>query len=112
MEIDPSAPAIAHGETFIEARPEAVFAVIAAIDDWPRWNTDVKAVELEFVRFAHEADVETTVRVRYEDGTTGTSTKRLALSDVPDAVREDFEKKGASRVFRSWPFPWQRVRAL
>ena len=47
MEIDPSAPAIAHGEAFIEARPEAVFAVSAAIDDWPRWNTDVKSVELD-----------------------------------------------------------------
>ncbi len=47
MEIDPSASVIARGATFIEARPEAVFAVIAAIDDWPRWNTDVKSVEVD-----------------------------------------------------------------
>lgn len=72
----------------------------------------VRAVELEFVRYAQDNDVETTVRVRYEDGKTGTSTKRLALAEVPEAVREDFEKKGSTRVFRTWTFPWQRVHAL
>jgi hypothetical protein len=72
----------------------------------------VHAVELEFVRYAHESEVEATVRVRYEDGNTGTSTRRFALPDVPVAVRQDFEQKGSSRVFRSWAFPWQRVRAL
>jgi hypothetical protein len=72
----------------------------------------VRAVELEFVRYAHEGEVETTVRVRYEDGTTGTSTQRLPLADIPEAVRSDFDAKGSTRVFRSWAFPWQRVRAL
>ena len=72
----------------------------------------VRAVELEFVRYAQDADVATTVRVRYEDGKTGTSTKRLALADVPEGVRDDFEKKGSTRVFRTWTFPWQRVHAL
>jgi hypothetical protein len=69
----------------------------------------VKAVELEFVRYAHETDVETTVRVRYEDGKTGTSTRRIPLADVPEAVRSDFDKKGSTRVFRTWSFPWQRI---
>ncbi len=72
----------------------------------------VRAVELEFVRYAHEGEVETTVRVRYEDGRTGTSTRRLPLTDIPAAVRADFDAKGSTRVFRSWAFPWQRVRAL
>jgi hypothetical protein len=72
----------------------------------------VRAVELEFVRYAHESDVETTVRVRYENGKTGTATKRLALTDMPEAVRSDFEKNGSTRVFRTWAFPWQRVVAL
>jgi len=72
----------------------------------------VKAVELEFVRYAHEADVAATVRVRYEDGKTGTSTRRFALDDVPAGVRADFEQKGSTRVFRTWAFPWQRVHAL
>jgi hypothetical protein len=72
----------------------------------------VKAVELEFVRYAHEADVETTIRVRYEDGRTGTATRRLALADVPLAIRTDFEKNGSTRVFRTWFFPWQRAISL
>jgi hypothetical protein len=72
----------------------------------------VRAVELEFVRYAHEPDVETTVRVRYEDGKTGSATKRLALADVPEAVRTDFEKNQSTRVFRTWAFPWQRIVAL
>lgn len=72
----------------------------------------VRAVELEFVRYAHEGEVEATVRVRYEDGRSGTSTRRLALADVPEAVRADFDAKGSTRVFRTWTFPWNRVRAL
>ena len=72
----------------------------------------VRAVELEFVRYAHEGEIETTVRVRYEDGKTGTSTRRLPAADIPEAVRSDFDAKGSTRVFRSWAFPWQRVRAL
>jgi hypothetical protein len=72
----------------------------------------VSAVDLEFVRYAHESDVEATVRVRYEDGAHGSSTRRIALGDVPADVRVDFEKKGTTRVFRSWTFPWQRARAL
>jgi len=72
----------------------------------------VRAVELEFVRYAHERDVEVTVRVRYEDGTTGTATQRLTLVDVPEVVRAELDAKGSTRVFRSWAFPWQRVRAL
>ena len=47
MEINRSAPAVAEGEKFIESEPEVVFGVIAAIDDWPSWNTDVKSVDVE-----------------------------------------------------------------
>jgi hypothetical protein len=72
----------------------------------------VRAVELEFLRYPHEDDIEATVRVRYENGKVGQATRRLAMSDVPEAVRTDFSSKGATRVFRTWSFPWQRVRAL
>jgi hypothetical protein len=72
----------------------------------------VRAVELEFVRYAHEADFEATMRVRYEDGRIGTATRRFAPADVPEAVREELQSKGSTRAFRSWAFPWQRVRAL
>jgi hypothetical protein len=78
--------------------------VVARIED------HVRAVELEFVRYAHEADVETTIRVRYEDGKSGAASRRLALADVPETVRRDFEAKGTTRVFRTWSFPWQQVR--
>jgi hypothetical protein len=47
MEINRSAPAIASGETFIDAAPEVVFGVIAAIDEWPSWNRNVKSVDVE-----------------------------------------------------------------
>lgn len=72
----------------------------------------VQSVELEFVRYPHETDVEATVRVRYEDGKVGTSTRRLSASDVPEAVQSDFTAKRSTRVFRTWTFPWQRVHAL
>lgn len=72
----------------------------------------VKGVELEFVRYTHENDAEVTVRVRYEDGNAGTATKRIAWSEVPEAVRDDFGRRGGTRVFRSWVFPWSRMSAL
>lgn len=72
----------------------------------------VRTVELEFVKYAHDADAEVTVRVRYDDGNKGETSKRMAWTDVPEAVRSEFDKKGGTRVFRAWTFPWQRVSAL
>lgn len=72
----------------------------------------VKAVELEFVKYAHETEAEVTIRVRYEDGNAGTATKRLPFTDVPEAVRADFASRSGTRVFRTWSFPWARVRVL
>jgi hypothetical protein len=70
----------------------------------------VRDVELEYTRYAHENDAEVLLRVRYEDGKSSTATKRMAWTDVPQAVRDDFEKKKTSRVFRTWTFPWSRAR--
>jgi hypothetical protein len=78
--------------------------VVSRIED------KVKAVELEYVKYAHESEVEVTLRVRYEDGNAGTATKRLAATDIPVAIRADFDKRGGTRVFRTWVFPWARVR--
>ncbi|CAN5911257.1 hypothetical protein BH11MYX4_BH11MYX4_62690 [soil metagenome] len=72
----------------------------------------VKAVELEYVKYAHEADAEVTLRVRYEDGNAGTASKRLSWTDVPATIRAEFEARGGTRIFRTWVFPWARVRAL
>jgi hypothetical protein len=77
-----------------------------------RVEDKVKAVELEFVKYAHDNEAEVTLRVRYEDGNAGTATKRLAWTDIPEAVRTDFDRRGGTRVFRTWVFPWARVRAL
>lgn len=79
--------------------PAIVSAVEAAVD----------RVELEFVRYAHESDVEASVRVRYEDGRTGSATRRLAWDDVPPSVRHDFDHRASTRVFRAWAFPWSRA---
>ena len=68
----------------------------------------VKNVRLEFVRYAHEADAEVTVELAYENGKTAKQTRRVALADLPRAVRDDFEKRGVTRAFRAWEFPWRR----
>ena len=80
--------------------------VVSCIED------KVKAVELEFVKYSHDSQAEVTLRVRYEDGNAGTATKRFDWTDVPEAIRADFERRGGTRVFRSWVFPWARVSAL
>jgi hypothetical protein len=72
----------------------------------------LKAVELEYVKYSHESDAEVALRVRYEDGKTSTVTKRVPWTDVPEGVRADFERRASTRVFRTWPLPWSRVRAL
>ena len=77
-----------------------------------RVEDKVKTVELEFVKYAHDAEAEVTLRVRYEDGNAGTATKRLAWNDVPVGIRADFDQRGGTRVFRAWVFPWARARAL
>lgn len=46
MTINESAPVVAAGEIKIAAGPEIVWDVLAAIDRWPTWNPDVKAVSL------------------------------------------------------------------
>jgi hypothetical protein len=80
--------------------------VVSRIED------KVKTVELEFVKYAHDNEAEVTLRVRYEDGNAGTASKRLAWTDVPEAIRADFDRRGGTRVFRTWVFPWARVHAL
>jgi uncharacterized protein YndB with AHSA1/START domain len=47
VEIDTSAPAVAHGEIQVAASPEIVWDVLADISKWPSWNPDVKSASLE-----------------------------------------------------------------
>jgi hypothetical protein len=70
----------------------------------------VRAVELEFLRYAYEKEVDVTLRVRFVDGKTSTVTRRLSTDDVPDTVLVEYREKGTTRVFRTWSFPWQQAR--
>jgi hypothetical protein len=72
----------------------------------------VRGVELEYTRYTHEADAEVTLRVRYDDGKATTASKRVPWDTVPAGVREDFERRKITRVFRAWPLPWSRARSL
>ena len=47
MEINRNAPATADGETHIAADPGTVWDVIAAIEEWPTWNPEIKSAHLE-----------------------------------------------------------------
>lgn len=43
MMINESAPVIASHEIEVEAKPEAIWAILVAVDRWPDWNPDVRA---------------------------------------------------------------------
>jgi uncharacterized protein YndB with AHSA1/START domain len=47
VDIDRSAPAVAKGEIEISAPPETVWAVIADLNSWPTWNSDVKSMAFD-----------------------------------------------------------------
>jgi hypothetical protein len=68
----------------------------------------VDRVELEFVKYAHESHAEVHLHVVFEDGTKHTEWTKKAVSDLPTSVREDFEKKAVTRLYRTWDFPWAR----
>jgi uncharacterized protein YndB with AHSA1/START domain len=46
MEINRNAPASASAEIAIAASPETVWDVLANIEGWPSWNSEVKSVSL------------------------------------------------------------------
>jgi hypothetical protein len=80
----------------------------ADIDVVSRLEQAVKSIDLEFVRFAHEADAEVNITLTYEDGKTTKLTRRMGLLDVPRPVRESFEKSAVTRAFHAWQLPWRR----
>lgn len=47
MDINRSAPAVASVETFIDAPPPVVWAVLADLRTWPEWNPDVGSLDLD-----------------------------------------------------------------
>lgn len=80
----------------------------ADIDLVSRLERAVKGIDLEFIRFAHEADAELNVTVSYENGNVAKSTRRIAAQDLPRSVREGFEKNATTRAFLAWQPAWRR----
>jgi len=72
----------------------------------------VKSVGLEYVKYAHEPDIGTTLKVRFENGSTVAHERRFSSVEVPAEVVTELGQKGTTRVFRSWTFSWQRVTTL
>jgi uncharacterized protein YndB with AHSA1/START domain len=46
MHINQDAPVTCHAETTIAAPAATVWGLLSNIDDWPRWNDDIKAATL------------------------------------------------------------------
>jgi uncharacterized protein YndB with AHSA1/START domain len=46
FEVNANAPVLARSEVEIDAPPEIVWEIMAAIDRWPEWNPDVRHAEL------------------------------------------------------------------
>jgi uncharacterized protein YndB with AHSA1/START domain len=47
VEINEDAPVAGSAEIEVAADPHTVWLVLTAIDDWPRWNPDVRSATLE-----------------------------------------------------------------
>jgi hypothetical protein len=69
----------------------------------------VRAIEVEYARDPQAPDLDVRARVRFHDGTEENVTTRIAYTEAPASVREDFERKATTRAFRKWEFPWMGV---
>lgn len=47
MEINEQAPVTARGEVAVDAAPEVIWEIMAAVEAWPAWNPDVASATLE-----------------------------------------------------------------
>ncbi len=67
----------------------------------------VKAIEVEYARDAHVHEhLDVRARIRFNDGTEENISTRIAYTEAPAGVRDDFERKATTRAFRKWEFPW------
>ena len=57
--------------------------------------------------WGHESHADVELQVFYEDGRIARLTTRLTELELPSSVRDDFQKKAATRVHRPWEFPWR-----
>jgi hypothetical protein len=69
----------------------------------------VSSIDLAYERVAGpEKQLEARVEVSFEDGHVERASRRLAWAEVPQGVREELDRTGASVVYRPWLLPWQR----
>jgi hypothetical protein len=66
----------------------------------------VKAIEVEYARDHASPHLDVRARIRFNDGTEENISTRIAYTEAPAGVRDDFERKATSRAFRKWEFPW------
>jgi uncharacterized protein YndB with AHSA1/START domain len=78
VDINRAAPATAERELQVDADPSTVFSVIAAIDEWPSWNPEVRSVDLR-------GPVEPGTVFRWKAGS-ATLTSRLEVVDPPREI--------------------------
>jgi hypothetical protein len=65
----------------------------------------VSRVDLTYERLI-AGQIELRADVRFEDGTSDRATRMLGWSEVPDVVRGELSRTGASQVHRAWALPW------
>lgn len=73
-----NAPVYSHGQIEIAASPEAVWNLMADIESWPNWNSDVKEVTLQ-------GEIVEGTPFRWKAGP-GTITSVLRIVDRPNAL--------------------------
>jgi len=66
----------------------------------------VRSVQLAYERLAQAREAEVKIELSYEDGTTSTIRKRIHWDELPQPVRDEFDRTGAAHVYRPWHFPW------
>jgi hypothetical protein len=88
------------GELVKTLRTSPEPAVVGAIEK------ALQSVELRFARLPLGTEAEVRCDVAFERGENHHATKRLRWDELPDVVRQEFETKGASVVFRRWQLPW------
>jgi hypothetical protein len=71
-------------------------------------EAEVHRVEIEFVKYTHESDAEVTLHLHFEDGTKVSERCTRTATSLPQSVQDEFERKGATRAFRTWSLPWAR----
>jgi hypothetical protein len=78
MNANPNAPAFASNHIEISADPHVVWDVVSTIEEWPRWNPDVKEARLE-------AELVEGSVFRWKAGP-GTITSTLRVVDPPHEI--------------------------